>query len=108
MESVPFPRVTLVWHDAHTDYSSSWWHPGEELEDEPAVIHSTGWLITPSHKPGHWMLAQSYSPTDGALGECLFIPEAMVVRKIPLYLSQPRRTPFPKARRWVRDRVSWW
>ena len=76
---------------------------------DPAVIHSTGWLITPSHKPGHRQLAQSYSPKDGALGECLFIPEAMIVDSYLLHPTMQRRFSWlAKAQEWLRGRLSWW
>lgn len=85
------PRVTLVWHDAHTGHNAAWFYPDEEEGDtEPAVIESTGWLITPSLKEGHVTLAQSRCHKDGALGEILFIPHAMVVETIGLHPHPPR------------------
>jgi hypothetical protein len=65
--------VLLVWHDAHS--VSTGWMPTTEIEQEPAVVHSVGWLL-PDAKPNHIVIAQSY--IEDSADHILAIPLKMV------------------------------
>ena len=65
--------VLLVWHDAHS-VSASWMQTAE-IEQEPAVVHSVGWLL-PDAKPNHIVIAQSY--IEDSSDHILAIPLKMV------------------------------
>jgi hypothetical protein len=65
--------VLLIWHDAHS--VSTGWMPTTEIEQEPAVVHSVGWLL-PDAKPNHIVIAQSY--IEDSADHILAIPLKMV------------------------------
>ena len=67
--------VLVVWHDAHS--VSTGWMPIADIEQDPAVVHSVGWLLSAT-KPNHVVLAQSY--VDESVDHLLAIPSAMVVQ----------------------------
>lgn len=64
----------IHWHDAHTE---SEWQKLDDLDQEPYLVRSAGWLI-PNGKPNHVVLVQSIGieSVDGVL--C--IPVGMVVK----------------------------
>ena len=71
-----YTAVIIEWHDAHA-YSEHWISI-EEVEEEPCLVKTVGWLL-PDAKPGHVVVAQSYSSYEGI--DCvLCIPVAMVVK----------------------------
>lgn len=74
-EGYKHTMVLIVWHDAHS--VSTGWMPIADIEQDPAVVHSVGWLL-PSTKPDHVVLAQSY--VDESVDHILAIPSAMVVQ----------------------------
>lgn len=65
----------VVWHDAHAEHS---WTSLDELESEPYVVESVGWML-PDAKPDHVVIAQSIG-SDDALDSVLQIPVGMVQR----------------------------
>jgi len=76
-------EATLVyceWHDAHSERG---WIDRSDIDADPYVVRSAGWLI-PDAKPGHVTLAQS-SGHDGALDGVVYIPVGMVVRTVALH-----------------------
>ena len=77
MEDDPgYKPVIIDWHDAHA-YSEHW-TTLEEIDEEPCLVRTAGWLL-PDAKPGHVVIAQSYSSLEGI--DCvLCIPVAMVVK----------------------------
>jgi hypothetical protein len=79
MESSEWIPVVIEWEDAHA-LSNAWTEPAD-LDSEPRIIRSIGWLI-PDAKPRHHVIVQSIdqSHIDGALA----IPDAMVQQVILL------------------------
>ena len=74
------PSVVLIeWHDAH---AQSEWMTVDEIDLEPYVVQTVGWLI-PDAKPQHLVLAQSVADDD-SLDGVLCIPVGMVVRIVGL------------------------
>jgi hypothetical protein len=71
----PLVAVLVVWHDAHTQDG---WTNLDSFDQEPCVVHSVGFLA-PDAKPGHVVLVQSRSLSDGMVDALLAIPAAMVV-----------------------------
>ena len=69
----PLVLVHVVWHDAHA--LGETWTTAEELDPEPCVVRSVGWIL-PDAKHGHLTLAQSLESDyrDGILA----IPLGMV------------------------------
>lgn len=65
--------VLVVWHDAHSVSTS--WMPISDIEPEPAVVHSIGWLI-PNAKTNHTVICQSY--IEDSADHILAIPIKMV------------------------------
>jgi len=65
--------VLIIWHDAHS--VSTGWIPTADIEPDPAVVHSVGWLL-PDAKPNHVVIAQSY--LDESSDHILAIPSKMV------------------------------
>jgi hypothetical protein len=72
-EGYKHTMVLLVWHDAHS--VSTGWMPTSDIEPEPAVVHSVGWLL-PDAKPNHIVIAQSY--IEDSSDHILAIPLKMV------------------------------
>jgi len=72
---VKHSKVLIVWHDAHS--SSSGWEEVSEIEDEPCVVHTLGWLI-PDVKRDHVVVAQSLIADSETIDSVLCIPVGMV------------------------------
>lgn len=70
-------RVEICWRDAH-DGAPQGWHEPEELDRDPCIVRTVGWLI-PHHKPGHATVCSSWS-TTGHIAEVTCIPLGMVQR----------------------------
>jgi hypothetical protein len=68
--------VRVVWHDAHSESGSSW-VARAEIDREPCVVETVGWLI-PDAKSEHLVIAQSWIPSDDHLDGVLSIPVGMV------------------------------
>ena len=71
---ITFQRVELIWHDAHT-LSATWMHI-DEIDEEPCVVATIGYLI-PDSKPDHIVVAQSVNSIDH-LDSVIAVPVAMV------------------------------
>lgn len=67
--------VVVTWHDAHAE---SAWMEVKDIDAEPFVVDSIGWLI-PDSKPNHVVIAQSIG-LDDAIDGVLSIPKGMVVK----------------------------
>lgn len=87
MNSLDASLVLVIWHDAHSEHS---WTSVEELDAEPFVVETVGWMI-PNAKPGHVVIAQSIGEDD-ALDSVLQIPVGMVQETISLGYPQQART----------------
>ena len=66
--------VLVVWHDAFADTSS--WMEVADIDDEPCVVNSVGFLI-PDAKQGHVVIAMSNNSHD-YIDSVLAIPVGMV------------------------------
>jgi hypothetical protein len=69
----------ITWHDCHGDTDG--WHVIGQLEQEPCVVHSVGWLI-PTHeggKPDHITIYQSRIEGTDQVDSVTHIPVGMVV-----------------------------
>ena len=66
--------VHIRWLDAHS--VGAGWQSVDEIDDEPCVVCSVGFLITGA-KTGHVVIAQSVTE-DGAIDHILAIPVAMI------------------------------
>lgn len=81
MADLQHPLVMIVWHDAHTEpTSSNTWFDHETIGPEPYPIISVGHLLPASTKPDHYSIAQSVASNDGLVDSVLHIPHGMVVR----------------------------
>jgi hypothetical protein len=67
--------VEVIWHDAH---QLSEWMDIKDLDQDPYVVRSLGWLL-PDAKPGHVVIAQSAGSDDQVDG-VLCVPAGMVVK----------------------------
>jgi hypothetical protein len=72
LEGAKFCEVT--WHDAHAE---STWQQIQDIDDQPYVVRTAGWLIQ-DIKPDHVVIAQSIG-SDDAVDGVLCIPVGMVV-----------------------------
>ena len=74
--------VRVEWHDAHV--GSDGWVSREDLEQDPYIVVSCGFLIDEAHggKPEHLTIAMSWS-LDDMLHSVSHIPTQMV-RKIEM------------------------
>ena len=72
-EGYKHTMVLVIWHDAHS--VSTGWMQTSDIEPDPAVVHSVGWLL-PDTKPNHMVIAQSY--IDESSDHILAIPLKMV------------------------------
>lgn len=80
MADLQHPLVMIVWHDAHTEpTSSNTWFDHETIGPEPYPIISIGHLLPPV-KPDHYSIAQSVATNDGLVDSVLHIPCGMVVK----------------------------
>jgi hypothetical protein len=73
---VTYDLVLVVWHDAFS--MNDGWMTVEQIDDEPCVVHTVGYLI-PDSKKNHVVLAQSVNTNDG-IDSVMAIPVAMVQR----------------------------
>lgn len=69
--------VRVTWIDAHAVTVT--WHPVDELDDEPCVVQSVGFLL-PDVKTDHVTLAQSLIEANDEVDHVLSIPVGMVRR----------------------------
>jgi len=67
--------VCVTWHDAH---SEDGWQEIDEINNEPCVVRTVGYLIDNS-KAGHVVIAQSLIEGTDTIDAVLYIPVAMVV-----------------------------
>jgi hypothetical protein len=69
--------VLVVWHDAHSGSES--WVNIKDLDSEPAVVHTVGFLLATSDggKPEHVTIYQSRNEDN--VDHVLHIPVKMVV-----------------------------
>lgn len=72
-------RVHVRWHDAHS-CATGWIHVAD-IDPDPYVVDTIGWLLEPSPKPGHVVVAQTVADDvdDPALDHVIAIPAEMVV-----------------------------
>jgi hypothetical protein len=75
--------VLVEWHDAH---ASSQWMDVSELDKDPYVVRTVGWLL-PDAKPGHVVIAQSVG-CDDYIDGVLSIPVGMVHKTVVLGYPQ--------------------
>jgi len=68
----------ITWHDCHGD-SDGWLTLGE-LEQEPAIVHSVGWLVPTQEGgcPDHVTLYQSRIEGTEQIDSVVHIPVGMV------------------------------
>ena len=69
-----FPLVLVTWHDAFAITDT--WIEVEDIDDEPCVTLSVGWLL-PDAKKDHVVICQSTNSED-TIDSVLAIPVAMV------------------------------
>lgn len=69
-----YPLVLVVWHDAFALTNS--WIEVSDIDDEPCITHSVGFLI-PDAKKDYVVLCQSFNSED-TIDSVLAIPNAMV------------------------------
>jgi hypothetical protein len=84
VEREPLRLVYVVWHDAHSDTQT--WTPLADLNDEPCVVHTVGFLLA-AQKSNHVVIAQSYyNDDDGGrdVDAVLCIPIGMVKAMVVL------------------------
>lgn len=79
--------VLVEWHDAH---ASSQWMDRADIDQDPFVVRSVGWLIADG-KPGHVVIAQSLG-SDAQIDGVLCIPVGMVQRTVVLGHPTPSAT----------------
>lgn len=72
-----YKLVKVTWLDAHA--VTTGWEAIEELDDEPCVVESVGFLI-PDVKKGHVTIAQSIIADNEECDHVLSIPSKMVTR----------------------------
>lgn len=72
-----FQLVKITWQDAHA--LTTGWEAIAELDDEPCLVESVGFLI-PDVKKGHLTIAQSWIAGNEEVDHVLSIPAKMVVR----------------------------
>ena len=65
----------IVWHDAHA--VSNNWCSKSELDDDPCIVSSIGWLI-PRAKHDHVVIAQSMILDHDVYDHVLAIPVGMI------------------------------
>jgi hypothetical protein len=65
------------WSDAHADGTGSWLRI-EDIEDEPYVVRSTGFVLD-EVKKGHISIAQSLGAEEGVVDHVLHIPVGMIL-----------------------------
>lgn len=70
----------VVWKDAHA--VAHGWQAPEEIDDEPAIIHSVGYHL-PDLKTGHYCIAQSLDDS-GTVDSVLCIPAEMVLHVVTI------------------------
>jgi len=69
--------VKITWLDAHA--VTTGWEAVAELDDEPCVVESVGFLI-PDVKRGHITIAQSWIASSEDVDHVLSVPAKMVTR----------------------------
>jgi hypothetical protein len=72
-----YKLVKITWLDAHS--VTTGWEPIAELDDEPCVVESVGFLL-PNVKAGHVTIAQSIIESIEECDHVLSIPSKMVIR----------------------------
>ena len=70
------PRVEVEWTDAQG--GPVHWHTTDELDGEPLVCRTRGWLVE-HDKPGYLTIAQTVT-SNGTLDNTIHIPHAMIRR----------------------------
>jgi len=69
----------VTWHDTHSDHPG--WQTIGELQQDPCVVHSVGWLIPTQEggNPDHVTLYQSRIEGTNEVDSVCHIPVKMVV-----------------------------
>ena len=80
--SVELTPVAIVWSDAHADVDRSWVPASEVQSEEPYLIISVGFLVSPGKK-GHVTLAQSLDQEHN-VDSLLHVPAGMVRQVVSL------------------------
>lgn len=73
-----FQPVVVSWRDAHQ--GEGYWHALDDVDDEPHVIETCGWLIPTGSggKTDHVTVAQNVDPNE-MVDHVIYIPKEMVV-----------------------------
>jgi hypothetical protein len=69
--------VIVTWHDAHSDRVGQSWIQRDDMDDDPYVVTSAGFLLDPP-KTGHVSVVQSVGD-DGCMDHILHIPNGMII-----------------------------
>jgi hypothetical protein len=77
MTTSDYKLVKITWLDAHA--VTTGWEPIAELDDEPCVVESVGFLL-PGVKAGHHTIAQSVIDSNEECDHVLSIPSKMIIR----------------------------
>lgn len=89
--SIPCNELVLVvWRDAHADRSGSWLDL-EDIDDEPYIVHSAGFLLR-DVKKNHVSIAQSLGADDGVVDHVLHVPKEMVIAVTSIELPKVKRS----------------
>lgn len=74
--------VIVTWHDAHADQGGSW-VSRHDIDADPYVVRSVGFVFDPPPKPGHVTVCQSIG--DGEMFDnLLHIPLGWIASILPL------------------------
>ena len=84
MTTSDYKLVKITWLDAHA--VTTGWEPIAELDDEPCVVESVGFLL-PGVKAGHHTIAQSVIDSNEECDHVLSIPSKMVIRLEQLFVQ---------------------
>lgn len=69
-------RCEVIWLDAHAATDATWHDLDADLDQEPVVVVTRGFLL-PNAKPHHITVAASLT-SDGDVGDITCIPIGMV------------------------------
>ena len=76
MNPPDYPMVIVAWHDAHAETT---WCRLDEIDPDPYVVHTVGWLLPESTKPGHMSVMQSFSPD--CVDHIIHIPHSWLIER---------------------------
>jgi len=69
-------RCEVIWLDAHQGTTATWHSLSDEIEQDPVVVVTLGFLMEDA-KPGHVVVAGSLT-SDDDVSDITCIPRAMV------------------------------